>query len=388
MKNSLSKIESIDHDVIWASILNSISSEIAIIDPDGTILAVNQAWIDFLSNNSADPNPNRSRCDVGANYFDVCQCDSAFPTDLEEGKSALKGIKSVISGSLTEFTMEYPCHSPTEKRWFLLSAKNLKGKISGVVISHTNITSKVKAEIELKNNLTHLVRTSKLAALGELCVSVAHEINNPLSIILGSVGLMVKNREEPQKFLEKATSIEKSCNRISKIVNGLRKFSRQNDTQLLKKVSLNCLINEVLTLVDPKATQSHVKITSRYETNLQISCIENELEQVFINLINNAIDAIKDLSEKWISISVFEDDHFVVIHVIDSGAGIPEAARANLFEMFYTTKPEGEGTGLGLSISRRLLEGMGATIGLRTDCLNTCFELRFPKVDLSISSAC
>jgi C4-dicarboxylate-specific signal transduction histidine kinase len=111
-----------------------------------------------------------------------------------------------------------------------------------------------------------------------------------------------------------------------------------------------------------------------------IHCNEIEVEQVIVNLINNALDAIKTKIDKWIKISIYEEANQVVLRVMDSGKGIPEEVRQNLFDPFFTTKQTGEGTGLGLSISKGIIDEHKATITVLDNCPNTCFEIRFPQI--------
>jgi signal transduction histidine kinase len=110
-----------------------------------------------------------------------------------------------------------------------------------------------------------------------------------------------------------------------------------------------------------------------------------EIEQVVINLINNAIDAVKERAEKWVKVEVLDDDQSVVFRVTDSGLGISEAVQNKIFDPFFTTKPVGEGTGLGLSITKGILDQHKATIAIVPHVPNTCFEIRFQKV--SVASA-
>ena len=108
-------------------------------------------------------------------------------------------------------------------------------------------------------------------------------------------------------------------------------------------------------------------------------CDEIEIEQILINLINNSIDAIKQLPKKWINISLIEKNENLVLTIADSGDGIPISIQDRIFDPFYTTKKIGEGTGLGLSIVKGMLEDHDASITLDNDSINTCFILRFPK---------
>ena len=113
--------------------------------------------------------------------------------------------------------------------------------------------------------------------------------------------------------------------------------------------------------------------------NAQILCDEVEIEQVLVNLVNNAIDAVKDQPKKWVKVSLSDDAESVVLRVTDSGPGIPDSVRDKLFEPFFTTKSVGEGTGLGLSITKGILDEHKATIAVVTDSPNTCFEIKFAR---------
>src|SRR5450830_551943 len=120
----------------WA-VLNSIAAEIAVLSPDGTIVAVNAAWRQFALENSIEPGKAAADCDVGVNYLAVCQSAASSMTD--GGMDVHEGVWAVLEGRLPSFNLEYPCHSPKEQRWFNLSVTPLgEGARDGVVISHTN----------------------------------------------------------------------------------------------------------------------------------------------------------------------------------------------------------------------------------------------------------
>lgn len=230
--------------------------------------------------------------------------------------------------------------------------------------------------------LQQQAHSGRMNLLGEMSAGIAHEINNPLAIISGSVGLLSRFKDNPEKFASKIESIQKCCDRIAKIVRGLKKFSRTSDEKRNFELhSISDIINEAAVLIDNNSKKQSTQVTIECSTQAQILCDEVEIEQVLVNLINNGIDAVKDQPEKWIKISVIEDGLTVVMRVMDSGLGIPESVRAKLFDPFFTTKKVGEGTGLGLSISKGILDEHNATITVVADCPNTCFEIRFPKAE-------
>lgn len=137
-----------------------------------------------------------------------------------------------------------------------------------------------------------------------------------------------------------------------------------------------------MNLTESKSTMYNVPVTCEVKSSFLINCDEVGIEQVLVNLVNNSIDAIKDLPEKWVKLSVFEDQSMIVVQVMDSGPGIPKIIADRIFEPFYTTKKVGEGTGLGLSLSKGILDEHNAAICILQDQPHTCFEIRFPKVEV------
>jgi signal transduction histidine kinase len=224
-------------------------------------------------------------------------------------------------------------------------------------------------------------QNARLATLGELSAGIAHEMNNPITIINGNVSACLAHEKDPNKIQERLKKIEKATERLNKIVGGLRKFSRSGGHSDKKSHQVSKLISEVLTLTETKSktTQTLVEVDCR--TQAEILCEEIEIGQVLINLINNAIDAVKENKEKWVRITAFDRGDQVILQVRDSGKGIPPEIAEKLFQAFFTTKPVGEGTGLGLSIIKGILEEHKATIELRQDDPHTCFEITFQKAD-------
>ena len=244
-------------------------------------------------------------------------------------------------------------------------------------------TKEVLAERELDTERLKSIQNSKLASLGEMSAGIAHEINNPLAIISGTVRILPKYLNDPEKLKERTDMIDKSIERIAKIVRSLKKFSRVTDHVERKQVVLSQIVNEALTLTEAKAKRHATEVKISIQTSGSIYCDEIEIEQVFVNLINNAIDAVKSNRDRWVAITVIEDSIHMVVQVCDSGPGIREEIRDKLFQPFFTTKAVGEGTGLGLSIVRGILDTHLATIDVLTHMKNTCFEIRFPKSEKS-----
>jgi PAS domain S-box-containing protein len=240
-------------------------------------------------------------------------------------------------------------------------------------------THEDRLEKSLNEERTKALHNAKLASLGEMAAGIAHEINNPLAVITGSVSLLSKFKNDNVKFDSQVKTISKSAERIEKIVKGLRKFSRTADGSDHKVESVLNLVSEALILTEPKSKRFSTPIITNIDQELSITCDSVEIEQVLVNLINNGIDAVKNLEEKWLKINVFSDNNEVVLQVIDSGLGIPLEIEKKLFEPFFTTKAVGEGTGLGLSITKGILDAHKASFSLNRSFRNTCFEVRFKK---------
>jgi PAS domain S-box-containing protein len=246
-----------------------------------------------------------------------------------------------------------------------------------------DLTAQKESEIENRKLLLRLSQSSKLESLGQITAGVTHEINNPLAIISGTIDLMSKISNDPDKLSQKILIVKNACQRIVRIVDGLRKFSRANEAKKFKPVSISQIANEVLSLSETRAKQNQISLSCTVETDALINCDEVSIGQVLLNLFNNGIDAASTNQEKWVKIVLNEDKNDVVLHVIDSGQGIPKYVSDKMFDPFFTTKSVGMGTGLGLSISKGIIQDHSGTIEYLVEATNTCFEIRLPKADLS-----
>lgn len=270
--------------------------------------------------------------------------------------------------------------------------------LASVAISYAFFTRIRLRNRELKKiseNLEQMVKvksqqlalSSKLASLGEISAGIAHEINNPLAIIEGASQALMKSAGDPEKLNKRVESILKSTLRISKIVRGLKKFSRSDEVSSRSHVPINEIVEEAVSLIDHKSKLENTPVTVKISTEALILCNQIEIEQVIINLVGNAIDAAKKLPECWVRVSVYEEKEEVVLLVADSGPGIPEHILEKIYDPFFTTKKVGEGTGLGLSITKGIVDAHQAKISVLPKQSNTVFEVRFPKVVKGSSAA-
>lgn len=165
-------------------------------------------------------------------------------------------------------------------------------------------------------------------------------------------------------------------------MTGLSKFSRAGEKDLnIKKVNLNKLADECLDLLKTKSNRHHVEIKKSIASDVLISCDEIQIEQVLINLIGNAIDAIAESYKPWIEVAYFSEEKFDTIVVKDSGNGIADEVVEKLFNPFFTTKAVGKGTGLGLSISKAIALDHGGDLEYRLIDGHTAFLIKIPKTN-------
>ena len=235
---------------------------------------------------------------------------------------------------------------------------------------------------ELNIEKVKTLQLSKLASMGEMLTWISHEINNPLSIMLNSIEMLPQIINNPEKLQSKLDAINRGGERISKIIYGIKKIAKSSDSVDYKISDLNAIIKESISLTELRAkrNQTLIKFECKVESPL-IFCNELEIHQVLINLINNSITAIKLNIEKWIHLILFEDKGQIVLRVIDSGCGIPEAIRRKLFQPLFASKVGSEGAGIGLSIIKGILDEHKATIEIIHELENTCFEIRFQKAE-------
>lgn len=259
---------------------------------------------------------------------------------------------------------------------------------AGVLI--INISNALAAKIRAADEDRELFlkdqeHTNKLASIGRLAAGVAHEINNPLAIINEKAGLLkdilklTKDFPHHEKFITQLSALESAVERARTITHRLLGFARRMDVSL-KSVQLNEIIREVLGFLEKEALYRNIKLDLHLPRDLpQIKSDPGQLQQVLLNIINNAIDAIDKDGNIRITTQQLTAGR-VQVDISDDGPGMPQHVLQNIFEPFFSTKlGEGHGTGLGLSITYGLVKKLGGEIYVESDeGLGTTFSLVFP----------
>ena len=255
-----------------------------------------------------------------------------------------------------------------------------------VVLKLTDTVTKRVKEADEKRELAYreVHHAHKLSSIGRLAAGVAHEINNPMAIINEKAGLMkdlVGYDEQfgnKEKFLGLIHSILQSVERCKEITHRLLGFARRMEVQLVE-LDLNELVQETLGFLEKEALYRNIELRLHLADDLpRISCDRGQLQQVFLNILTNALAAVKD--EDHITITSWEESSdTVAVSVEDSGCGMPEETLRNIFEPFFTTK-KGSGTGLGLAITYGIVKKMGGNIKAESkEGQGTTFTVYLPK---------
>jgi signal transduction histidine kinase len=249
----------------------------------------------------------------------------------------------------------------------------------------------------LKDTQKKLVQSEKLASLGQLTAGVAHEINNPINFVSASINPLKRNFDDVRKLLESYNhllsesnkknsaellkkdfdveqnllesdnllqGIEEGSRRTAEIVKGLRNFSRL-DAEEMKKVNIHEGIESTLPLLQSKLSQQNIEVIKSFGNIPRIDGYPGQLNQVFMNVLTNAIDAIGTKGKIFITTS--KENNFVKISVRDTGTGMSEEVKQKIFDPFFTTKEVGKGTGLGLSISYGIIEKHNGRIEVKSE---------------------
>ena len=269
---------------------------------------------------------------------------------------------------------------------------------SRVSVLYNNEIGKLAKEFnrmadELSDFQLKLINSAKFSAIGEMASGIAHEINNPLAIIVARVSSLQKKvisgNIDSEKLSEELQKINDTSFRITRIITSLRNISRDSNLEQSDWTNLQEVINESLDLIQEKLNHNGVQLKLNLPKNIEILFSRVQLGQVLINLLSNSLDAIMGTKNPWINISIDINQSILLIKVQDSGLGIPISLQDKIMQPFFTTKDVGKGTGLGLSLNRSIAEKNRAKFYYDKNSLNTQFivETTHFRVDNSILKA-
>jgi PAS domain S-box-containing protein len=335
---------------------------VVVIDCTGRIIGVNDGWLVF----SRKWGGRLKSVGVGANYLEVCQ--HAMQLNEHDATAAVSGIVEVLNGSLKEFSFEYRCRRAvseelwiSEDLWFEMIVHPLRRPEGGAIITHLNISKRRMAELRAQGLLQELAHVNRVAVLGELTASFAHELSQPLTAIMSNaqvakrlVGDKASTRSEIEDIL---SDIIADNLRAAKIIQQVRAMLKKGQVRF-KAVKLNKLVQDIFNLLRDEAILKRVKVSLVLDPEVSTVWGERiQLQQVVLNLMVNAFESMQDadntIRQLTIQTGMAGKDR-VAILVQDSGPGIPPDRLDRIFEPFFTTKPEG--LGMGLAICRSIIQ--------------------------------
>jgi C4-dicarboxylate-specific signal transduction histidine kinase len=228
-----------------------------------------------------------------------------------------------------------------------------------------------------------LLEMSKSATLGLFSMVMAHEINNPLFIIKTNADLAISVLSEAktidESVINKFQLISKMSSRIEKIVGAIKFYSRSGVKDPMERFSVQQMMKELLEIVKVRCLEKNIQFSSLLpENDLFVDCHPSEIAQVLLNLVNNSIDAVSDLSDSWIKTEIKQVGSEIEFSVTDSGAGISQEVASQIMKLFYTTKERSVGTGLGLYISQLIVQEHSGKLFLDSEAPTTRFVFLLP----------
>jgi len=314
---------------------------------------------------------------------------SFFDLLFEEDKELEEGLKKLTNNQCVFYPRRRHIRKGGEPFYVNIVACHAVhlGK-ENVIATTTDINETVEKEAQL-------VQASKLATLGTLASGMAHELTQPLNVIQVASDFFLKKIKKGEEISKDelsimAEEIGSHVDRASKVIKHMREFARQSDLTR-SELNINEPIKDVFKVMGQQLRVHQIGVELDLDPNLpHIMAEHNRLEQVFVNLVTNAMYAMDDKALRWrdkkwkklLKIKSFPYDNKVVVTISDTGKGIPTEIMDKIFEPFFTTREVGQGTGLGMSISYRIISDYGGTIEIESEVdKGTTFTLKFPAVE-------
>ncbi|WP_100400396.1 ATP-binding protein [Bacillus sp. FJAT-44742] len=340
----------------WESTFNAVEDMLFLISEEEKILRFNQAVLNFFKVKPGEI--------IGRHYADILfRHPKSKGEELDFSQS--QHARLVLEENRICEMNTYP----------VITDDN---QLHGILLYIKDVTKRTHIEAQL-------MQSGKLAAIGEMAAGVAHELNSPLTAILGNAQLLLRQADQKDISYELLTDIRNCGDRCKHIIRNLLTFSRQ-DEYMFQECSLNQAVEQVLSLVKYQIERQHIQVTVTLASELPaFNGSMQQIEQTIINLLLNAKDVLleEEKEEKCILIetkAIFkEGEEWVELTVSDNGKGIPPRLQTEIFHPFYTTKETDKGTGLGLSVSLGIAKAHGGMLTVTSEeGKGSCFTLLLP----------
>lgn len=382
------ELELLESKRFLQSTLDALSSHIAILDEEGVIIEVNAAWNRFAVENNF---LGRHR-GIGDNYLDLCEAANGSFSD--EAPQVADGIRLVMSGQRDEFHLEYPCHSPTEQRWFVVRITRFGGDGPvRVVMAHENISERKRVQAELESVHKQLLEASRRGGMAEIATNVLHNVGNVLNSVnvsatlaaenirksgasnLAKVVELIKEHESDlgtfitsdsrgrllptyltqlsenlatnqETTIKELESLKANIDHIKKIVTVQQGYAHVSGVKEI--TSIQALVEDSLQMNINSLGHHGIKLVREFDAVPPINIDKHKVLQILVNLVRNAKHACQESSrpDKMITMRIAEGSGRIRISVTDNGAGILHENLTRIFNHGYTTRKDGHGFGL------------------------------------------
>jgi signal transduction histidine kinase len=360
---------------IKSSILQSLSSGVAVVDSAGIVVAVNDSWTRLAKDGGS------LDIRVGENLLEAMrEAATRLNPRMADVSSA---IAAVLDGSRDRSVLEYTGQAGSEPRWWSVLVVPLHRSEGGAVVTLADVTGLRRAELAVQRSRQELAHVGRVSTVGELTASLAHELNQPLAAIMTNaqtagrlLGATPPDLDQIRTIL---ADIVKDDRRASDVIKRLRDLLRKGTLEM-SRVDIAALIRDVVELLSSEAMIKRIRVFLDLDRDEVIVLGDRvQLQQVMLNLMHNAMEAIGEREGRVFVRCRSVNSNVVRVSVTDTGPGIDEGAEELVFEPFYTTKREG--MGMGLSIVRTILESHGGTIrALNNGRQGAQFEFTLPAV--------
>lgn len=362
-KNILNEITALDQKETIHQFIDAIPGLVTVLDEEKNYVLINNYADGFFKKSLSNKKLGSLFPDSG-----ITMLINEFY--LSDEVSLVQEVRSLDLGS---------------ENWYMVNLKKITNPRTGVIVAILPITELIKAKHDLKIQEARSQYASKLASLGELSAGIAHEVNNPLTIIEGSASLMrmmLKENDLDRQSLDKSVlKILETTQRIARIIKSLKTLAGEAEDEPFQNIRFSSIVEPSLEISKSKLVQHDINlVVENLESDVELFGNEVQLSQVIMNLLANAIDAVKDAhGEKKVVISYDPNFEWLDILVSDNGHGVSGDIKDKIMEPFFTTKEANQGTGLGLSISSSIVQSHEGTLTLIEGPMTT-FRVRLPRM--------